>query len=61
MPADFAEFAGGLGANFIGPSCGIGPADLLHSVRDILAASGSLLVVARRNCGIQAYVEGAIC
>ena len=60
MPADFAEFARGLGANFIGANCGIGPAELLHSVRGILTASGGLPVVAKGNCGIPAYVEGAI-
>ncbi len=60
MPAEFAEFARGLGANFIGANCGIGPAELLHSVRGILAASGSLPVVAKGNCGIPAYFEGAI-
>ena len=59
-PADFAEFAKGLGANFIGANCGIGPAELLHSVRGILALSGNLPVVAKGNCGIPAYVEGAI-
>ena len=60
VPAEFAEFARGLGANFVGANCGIGPAELLHSVRGILAASGSLPVVAKGNCGIPAYVEGAI-
>jgi len=60
MPAEFAEFVRGLGANFIGANCGIGPAELLHSVRGILAASGSLPVVAKENCGIPAYVDGAI-
>ena len=60
MPADFAEFVRGLGANFVGANCGIGPAELLHSVRGILAASGTLPVVAKGNCGIPAYVDGAI-
>ena len=60
MPAEFAEFARGLGANFIGANCGIGPAELLHSVRGILSASGNLPVIAKGNCGIPAYVEGAI-
>lgn len=45
MPADFTEFAGGFGANFIGTYCGIGPAELLHSLRGALAASGSLPLV----------------
>ena len=60
LPADFAEFAKGLGANFIGANCGIGPAELLHSVRGIIAVSASLPVVAKGNCGIPAYIEGAI-
>ncbi len=60
LPAEFAEFARGLGADFVGANCGIGPAELLHSVRSILTASGSLPVVAKGNCGIPAYVEGAI-
>ena len=60
MPAEFAEFTRGLGANFVGANCGIGPAELLHSVRGILTVSGSMPVVAEGNCGIPAYVEGAI-
>ena len=39
---------------------GTGPAELLHSVRGILTASGSMPVVAKGNCGIPTYVEGAI-
>ena len=60
MPADFADFAIASGANFIGANCGIGPAELLHSVSGILAQSGDVPVVAKGNCGIPAYVEGAI-
>ncbi len=60
MPADFAKFASVSGASFIGANCGIGPAELLHSVCGILTASGNLPVVARGNCGIPTYVEGAI-
>ncbi len=60
MPADFADFATAAGANFIGANCGIGPAELLHSVSGILAQSGDVPVVAKGNCGIPAYVEGAI-
>ena len=59
-PADFADFATASGANFIGANCGIGPAELLHSVNGILAQSGDVPVVAKGNCGIPAYVEGAI-
>lgn len=60
MPADFAKFASISGADFIGANCGIGPAELLHSVRGILAVSENLPVVAKGNCGIPVYVEGAI-
>ena len=60
LPADFANFATTSGASFIGANCGIGPAELLHSVRGILAQSGNVPVVAKGNCGIPAYVEGAI-
>ena len=60
MPADFADFATASGASFIGANCGIGPAELLHSVSGILRQSGDLPVVAKGNCGIPAYVEGAI-
>jgi 5-methyltetrahydrofolate--homocysteine methyltransferase len=38
MPADFADFATAAGASFIGANCGIGPAELLHSVSGILGA-----------------------
>ena len=60
MPADFANFATASGASFIGANCGIGPAELLHSVSGILWQSGDLPVVAKVNCGIPAYVAGAI-
>ena len=60
LHADFADSAIASGANFIGANCGIGPAELLHSVSGILAQSGDVPVVAKGNCGIPAYVEGAI-
>ena len=60
MPNSFAEFAAASGASFIGANCGVGPAELLHSVRGILKKSASTPVVAKGNCGIPAYVDGAI-
>jgi methionine synthase I (cobalamin-dependent) len=59
-PTGFAEFATAAGADFIGANCGIGPAELLHSVEGILQAGAAAPVVAKGNCGIPAYVEGAI-
>ena len=32
-PADFASFAAAQDADFLGANCGIGPAELLHSVQ----------------------------
>jgi len=59
-PADFASFAAAQGADFIGANCGIGPAELLHSVQGILTKANDIPVVAKGNCGIPAYVDGAI-
>ena len=59
-PADFAQYATTAGADFIGANCGIGPAELLHSVQGILSAGCNEPVVAKGNCGIPAYIEGAI-
>ena len=58
-PAEFARQSTGFGAGFVGANCGIGPAELLHSVREMLPAS-SVPVIAKGNCGIPAYVDGGI-
>ena len=59
-PADFASFAVAQGADFIGANCGIGPAELLHSVGVILTQANDIPVVAKGNCGIPAYLNGTI-
>jgi methionine synthase I (cobalamin-dependent) len=59
-PAGFAAFATAAGADFIGANCGIGPAELLHSLKGLVDASVDVPIVAKGNCGIPAYVEGAI-
>ena len=59
-PADFASFAAARGADFIGANCGVGPAELLHSVQGILTQANNTPVVAKGNCGIPAYKDGAI-
>ena len=59
-PADFASYAVAQGADFIGANCGIGPAELMHSMQDIVAQGNDIPVVAKGNCGIPAYVDGAI-
>ena len=58
--ADFGSFTAAQGADFIGANCGIGLAKMLNSVLGILAQAYDIPVVAKRNCGIPAYVDGAI-
>ena len=58
-PAEFAIQSAGFGAGFVGANCGIGPAELLHSVREMLPAT-DVPVIAKGNCGIPAYVDGGI-
>lgn len=68
-PDDFARQALAFGARYVGANCGIGPAEILDSVRrimpgiDQLGAAGAgpdISVIAKGNCGIPAYVEGEI-
>ena len=58
-PADFASQSISFGADYVGANCGIGPAELLHSVSGIMATA-SVPVIAKGNCGIPAYLDGAI-
>ena len=58
-PAEFATLSAGFGAGYVGANCGIGPAELLHSVRKMLPAA-DIPVIAKGNCGIPAYVDGGI-
>lgn len=58
-PADFARQTVEYGASYVGANCGIGPAELLHSVQGILPHA-NVPVIAKGNCGIPAYVDGAI-
>ena len=58
-PAEFAIQSAGFGAGFVGANCGIGPAELLHSVSEMLLVT-DVPVIAKGNCGIPAYVDGGI-
>ena len=58
-PAEFVKLSAGYGAEFVGANCGIGPAELMHSVREMLPAT-EIPVIAKGNCGIPAYVDGEI-
>lgn len=55
-----ADCATASDANFIGANCFIGPAEFLHSLNGILAQSEDVPVVAKSNCDIPDYVEGAM-
>jgi methionine synthase I (cobalamin-dependent) len=59
LPADFARQAAEFGAACVGANCGIGPAELLHSVQEMLPVVDTP-VIAKGNCGIPEYVDGGI-
>lgn len=59
-PQNFAIFANAHGADFMGANCGIGPAELLHSVDNMRKSGLDTPLIAKGNCGIPAYVDGAI-
>lgn len=61
-PQQFAEQAVALGVDALGANCGIGPAELMHSMTGMaeIAMAADIPMVAKGNCGIPAYVEGAI-
>ena len=58
MSNDFV-FVGKLRINGFGSNCGIGPAELLHSV-DIFKNIVGLPIIAKGNCGIPRYIDGEI-
>ena len=60
QPAAYADFVDGLGIDGFGANCGIGPAELLDSVRKFAPLDRRSLVVAKGNCGIPVYDEGEI-
>ncbi len=59
-PAAYTEFATSLDLDAFGANCGIGPAELLDSVRKFENGAANLAVIAKGNCGIPAYVDGNI-
>ncbi|MDF1793811.1 MAG: betaine--homocysteine S-methyltransferase [Thalassobaculaceae bacterium] len=61
-PADFAALAPKLAArpSAIGANCGVGPAELAQTILALTEADPEAVVVAKGNCGIPQYVDGAI-
>ena len=58
-PAAFAERYTKAGIAALGANCGVGPAELMHSVLGMRSAAG-IPLVAKGNCGIPEYREGEI-
>lgn len=61
-PADFAALAPTLATtpSAIGANCGVGPAELAQTVLGLTEADPQAVIVAKGNCGIPQYVDGAI-
>ena len=59
-PTDFVRCAEELDLSVMGSNCGVGPAELMHSTQELLAARSAIPVAAKGNCGIPEYVNGAI-
>ncbi|MGB2096833.1 MAG: homocysteine S-methyltransferase family protein, partial [Candidatus Puniceispirillales bacterium] len=58
-PSDFASQISEKGVVAVGANCGIGPAELMHSMMAMNPANG-VMSIAKGNCGIPEYVEGKI-
>ena len=59
-PAIYAEQARDLSLDAFGANCGIGPAELLDTVQEFARIKTDSFVIAKGNCGIPEYIEGAI-
>ena len=59
-PADFAHFALTIGLDMAGSNCGVGPAELMDSTQRLVSTGITIPVIAKGNCGIPQYVDGAI-
>jgi 5-methyltetrahydrofolate--homocysteine methyltransferase len=59
-PAAYAQFAAEIGLDMAGANCGVGPAELMDSTQGMIDAGIEIPVIAKGNCGIPQYVDGAI-
>jgi 5-methyltetrahydrofolate--homocysteine methyltransferase len=58
-PDDFAAHVSSRGAVAVGANCGVGPAELMHSLGKMSKAA-TVPLIAKGNCGIPEYVDGSI-
>ena len=60
-PAEFAGIARERQLAACGSNCGVGPAELVASILNLSAAADpQMALVAKANCGIPQYIDGAI-
>lgn len=61
-PDDYARHVAGKGALAFGANCGVGPAELMHSMMGMRGAFDGEhpALVAKGNCGIPEYLDGKI-
>lgn len=63
-PSDFATVEKGLSPRLAacGTNCGVGAAEVVACIHNLAQAAGpDVVLVAKGNCGIPQYVDGAIC
>lgn len=63
-PSDFAELEKSLHPRLAacGTNCGVGASEVVACIRNLAQAAGpEVVLVAKGNCGIPQYVDGAIC
>ena len=56
-PEEYASYVSDKGAAALGANCGIGPAELMHSIM-LLKDHATCPIVAKGNCGIPEYIDG---
>ncbi len=60
-PADLAGLCGRLHLNACGSNCGVGASEVVASIVNLAKAAGpAMVLVAKANCGIPQFVDGAI-
>ena len=59
-PSDYADFARNNKLDGFGANCGVGPAELLDSVRQFRHDTAPECLIAKGNCGIPSYQDGHI-
>ena len=59
-PEQFAKIAHSSDLSCYGANCGVGPAELMHSISQFDGYTEGKLIIAKSNCGIPTYDNGQI-